>query len=316
MGAHRQMKLGMFLRPAGHHVAGWRHRDAWADGGLNFATYVEMARTAERGLFDLLFSADALTGERYDRDTLSRTSYVAWIEPMSLLTALAPMTHAHRARLHRDHDLRRALSHRAPLRVARSHQRRALGLESGDLGERRARRRISAARSICPSTSATGARASSSTSCAACGIAGTTTPSFSTSRAAVSTTRTAAMCSITRASSSRCSGPLTVSRSPQGQPVVVQAGASDDGRQLAAETAEVVFCRASDHRGRARVLRRREGPDGPLRPRSRPSQDHAGARRHGRARPGRRRRTNTRSCRTSSIRKSVWRCCPNTSPGT
>src|SRR5258708_6175205 len=37
-------------------------------------------------------------------------------------------------------------------------------------------------------------------------------------------------------------GPLTVSRSPQGQPVVVQPGASDDGRQLAAETAEVVFC--------------------------------------------------------------------------
>jgi FMN-dependent oxidoreductase (nitrilotriacetate monooxygenase family) len=37
-------------------------------------------------------------------------------------------------------------------------------------------------------------------------------------------------------------GPLTVSRSPQGQPVLVQAGASDDGRQLAAETAEVVFC--------------------------------------------------------------------------
>jgi FMN-dependent oxidoreductase (nitrilotriacetate monooxygenase family) len=37
-------------------------------------------------------------------------------------------------------------------------------------------------------------------------------------------------------------GPLTVSRSPQGQSVVVQAGASDDGRQLAAETAEVVFC--------------------------------------------------------------------------
>ncbi len=37
-------------------------------------------------------------------------------------------------------------------------------------------------------------------------------------------------------------GPLTVSRSPQGEPVIVQAGASQDGRQLAAETAEVVFC--------------------------------------------------------------------------
>lgn len=36
-------------------------------------------------------------------------------------------------------------------------------------------------------------------------------------------------------------GPLTVPRSPQGQPVMVQAGSSNDGRDLAAETAEVVF---------------------------------------------------------------------------
>ena len=36
-------------------------------------------------------------------------------------------------------------------------------------------------------------------------------------------------------------GPLNVSRSPQGQPVLVQAGASDEGRGLAAETAEVIF---------------------------------------------------------------------------
>jgi FMN-dependent oxidoreductase (nitrilotriacetate monooxygenase family) len=36
-------------------------------------------------------------------------------------------------------------------------------------------------------------------------------------------------------------GPLNVARSPQGRPVLVQAGASHDGKQLAAETAEVVF---------------------------------------------------------------------------
>ena len=36
-------------------------------------------------------------------------------------------------------------------------------------------------------------------------------------------------------------GPLNVSRSPQGRPVVVQAGASDAGRALAARTAEVIF---------------------------------------------------------------------------
>jgi FMN-dependent oxidoreductase (nitrilotriacetate monooxygenase family) len=36
-------------------------------------------------------------------------------------------------------------------------------------------------------------------------------------------------------------GPLNVPRSPQGQPVLVQAGASEGGMELAAETGEVVF---------------------------------------------------------------------------
>ena len=36
-------------------------------------------------------------------------------------------------------------------------------------------------------------------------------------------------------------GPLNVARSPQGEPVIVQAGASEAGRELAARTAEVIF---------------------------------------------------------------------------
>jgi alkanesulfonate monooxygenase len=36
-------------------------------------------------------------------------------------------------------------------------------------------------------------------------------------------------------------GPLNVPRSPQGQPVLVQAGASDDGKELAAQFAEAIF---------------------------------------------------------------------------
>src|SRR5258705_11146611 len=36
-------------------------------------------------------------------------------------------------------------------------------------------------------------------------------------------------------------GPLNIARPVQGWPLIVQAGASDDGRQLAAETAEAVF---------------------------------------------------------------------------
>jgi FMN-dependent oxidoreductase (nitrilotriacetate monooxygenase family) len=36
-------------------------------------------------------------------------------------------------------------------------------------------------------------------------------------------------------------GPLNVARSPQGRPVIVQAGASEAGREFAARTAEVIF---------------------------------------------------------------------------
>jgi FMN-dependent oxidoreductase (nitrilotriacetate monooxygenase family) len=39
----------------------------------------------------------------------------------------------------------------------------------------------------------------------------------------------------------RVRGPLNVGPSPQGRPIMVQAGASDDGRALAAETADVIF---------------------------------------------------------------------------
>ncbi len=41
-------------------------------------------------------------------------------------------------------------------------------------------------------------------------------------------------------------GPLNIARPIQGWPVIVQAGASEPGRQLAAETAEVVFAPASN----------------------------------------------------------------------
>ena len=63
-------------------------------------------------------------------------------------------------------------------------------------------------------------------------------------------------------------GPLNVARPVQGWPVIVQAGASEAGRQLAAETAEVVFLGWRRARRRAILLRRREGPHDSPRPRS------------------------------------------------
>src|ERR1043165_1119079 len=41
-------------------------------------------------------------------------------------------------------------------------------------------------------------------------------------------------------------GPLNIARPIQGWPVIVQAGASEAGRQLAAETAEVIFAAHAD----------------------------------------------------------------------
>jgi len=43
-----------------------------------------------------------------------------------------------------------------------------------------------------------------------------------------------------------CAGPMCVPRSPQGQPVMVQAGGSEPGRELAAETADMVYTVQSD----------------------------------------------------------------------
>ncbi len=40
-------------------------------------------------------------------------------------------------------------------------------------------------------------------------------------------------------------GPLNIKRSPQGQPVIFQAGASEDGRNFAAKRAEAIFTHAA-----------------------------------------------------------------------
>ena len=56
-------------------------------------------------------------------------------------------------------------------------------------------------------------------------------------------------------------GPLNIARPPQGWPVIVQAGASEAGRQLAAETAEMVFAAAGSIEDGAALLCRCEGAD-------------------------------------------------------
>lgn len=93
--ARRQdkMRLAVMLSAAGSHMAGWRHPDAQADGGFNFQHQLEYAQAAESAKFDLLFLADGLAIRKAKIDALSRTSsYIVQLEPFTLLAALAAAT--------------------------------------------------------------------------------------------------------------------------------------------------------------------------------------------------------------------------------
>jgi N-acetyl-S-(2-succino)cysteine monooxygenase len=92
--ASRQMKLGVFLYPTGHHLAGWRHPQAQADGGMSLRHYIDLARKAEDGKLDFIFFADTLGA----RDTANveawsyTPKYTGQFEPLTLLSALAATT--------------------------------------------------------------------------------------------------------------------------------------------------------------------------------------------------------------------------------
>jgi alkanesulfonate monooxygenase len=87
------LKLGAFFHPTGNHVAAWMHPDAQIDAGMNFAHYAELARTAERAKFDLIFLADHNATREGPIEALSRApQYMAHFEPTTLLSAIAAVT--------------------------------------------------------------------------------------------------------------------------------------------------------------------------------------------------------------------------------
>ena len=87
-----EMKLGMFYWPCGHHIAAWRHPDSVANSGANLPHIIELAQLAERGLFDMFFMADSVSFWRGGLDAMSHDSYGTWIEPFTLMGALAQHT--------------------------------------------------------------------------------------------------------------------------------------------------------------------------------------------------------------------------------
>src|SRR5215813_10378531 len=93
MSTKGQLRLGAFFNPTGHHVAAWRHPDAQADAGINFKHYVEITQAAERAKFDLVFFADNVCVRDANMEALSRSAqYIANFEPLTLLAALSAVT--------------------------------------------------------------------------------------------------------------------------------------------------------------------------------------------------------------------------------
>ncbi len=91
----RKMRLGLSIRGHGYHPAAWRHPDVPADGTLRVEHYVRSAQIAESGKLDMIFFADGAGIRQGDtpRGSLSRTGRdMVEMEPMTLLPALAMVT--------------------------------------------------------------------------------------------------------------------------------------------------------------------------------------------------------------------------------
>lgn len=91
----RQMHLAAFCGQPGNHAVSWRHPLAATSAILGSSFYQEVARTAERGLFDLVFLADilALTESRSAARDQSLIHEVPFrIDPFSVLPIMADAT--------------------------------------------------------------------------------------------------------------------------------------------------------------------------------------------------------------------------------
>lgn len=90
----RQIRLGAFVPGTSQHVAGWRHPKARPQDSHNLNYFIELAKTAERGLFDAYFLADV--PGTVDPETTAHLglngTFSAGLEPVSLFSALAAVT--------------------------------------------------------------------------------------------------------------------------------------------------------------------------------------------------------------------------------
>src|ERR1700674_1657897 len=82
----REMHFGVFVLGTGNHSAGWRYEGA-ATSNNDLSVIQEIARQAERGKFDLVFVSDGLVMDPGDHP-----SFLCRFEPTTLISALSAST--------------------------------------------------------------------------------------------------------------------------------------------------------------------------------------------------------------------------------
>src|SRR5580692_1096506 len=240
MSSSRQLRLGAFMRPVSIHTAAWRYPDAYPDANFNFEHLTRFAQTLERGKFDAFFMADHLAVLNMPVQALKRSATVTSFDPLTLLPALAVLTErlgliATASTTYNEpyHVARKfaSLDHisggRAGWNVVTSgnpDEALNFGLEEHvehATRYRRAREFFDVVTGLWDSWADDAFIRNVESG-----------EYFDPEKLHVLNHHGEFL---------KVRGPLNIARPIQGWPVIVQAGASDAGRQLAAETAEVIF---------------------------------------------------------------------------
>lgn len=90
--AQRQLKLGAFMRPISIHTGAWRYPGAVPDANFNYPLLKRLIQKLEAGKFDAFFMADHLAVLNMPVEALKRSHTVTSFEPFTLLSALAAST--------------------------------------------------------------------------------------------------------------------------------------------------------------------------------------------------------------------------------
>ena len=236
-----KLKLAAFFHPTGHHVASWMDESAQIDAGQNFRHYVELAQTSERAKFDLMFLADALAVRDGRPEALRRwPQYMAYFEPLTLLSAIAALTS--RIGL----VATATTSYNEPYNVARKFA--SLDLISGGragwnvVTSSNQSEAFNFGREAHFEHDARYDRAEEFTDVVVGLWNSWDDDAFVRDRSTGIYHDPAKVHELNhKGAHFSVKGPLNVARSPQGHPVLFQAGSSEAGRELAARTAEAVF---------------------------------------------------------------------------